>query len=904
MSIDSDWELHVKNHSKRRYTAIYTVLFLIVSLAVFFSFIQHGRSLVCTVDGESQYIVYLRYMGQYIRDTVSGFLHGSFHLKQFDFSIGIGDDIGAIVRFHPLDFLAALVPASCAEEIYAVILLLRFYLAGLAFSAYAYASPSFIYAHQEKEGVFPAWQNVLSGNLVYVFGGYMLIRVTNHPTYAAPFIVLPLLLLGMERVVAEKGNLLFILSVFLGFWSNYYFMYICSIALLVYALLRYPEIVEKHRLRAFPRYAGRLILLYLVGLMMSMATFLPAMLRYRGSYRLSQTSEMQSLWLYADKRRYVAWFLNLISPYQSSGNGLDLNFAVVVLPALAVLFTKRSRRQRTLRSSLVLELTALLVPVFGYIFAGMNNENNRWMFLIALSLGMCCMTVIDDFADLKGASLRNVLLVSFLFLAGTAAERVLKRPNRYNEAGAAELLAFLLLLLVLQRMKASREAVRTAVLAAVIISTGINGYLTYAPAGGNRAAAFQAAGDTTQKYEKLDRKAAAGIPDNRFYRVDAADVRHGLENSAEYFGYNSIGMYNSILNSQLIRTLLDENNAGLDAVTQVHDLDGRPVAGNLAHVKYYIAGAGNEGKVPYGFEKREDLSSLSAETEVYENRYLLSAGFTSDSFITWANYQKLSDIEKEWVKLDAVVLPAEDSDLEEKLRAEGLREVEKPSASIKAEPLQSPDLTGGQGQLSFQAGKGTCSFLRLKGLTGAGTSEELTITSEGIRTTARIRSSRDVYTLGRKDYLINLGYNEEDRSRTVTLTFSGHGTRSLESAELVSVSMDGYESRIKALNEESLQNEQIEDGLLTGTITNKGTKLAVFTVAAQRGWILYVDGKKTDPDTFDGMYLGTLLRPGTHEIRLQYHTPGIRAGAVCALFGLIVFMLAALRQKKRNMRKR
>ena len=904
MGFNSDMELCVKKHSKKRYVGIYTILFLIVSLAVFFSFIQRGRSLVCTVDGESQYIVYLRYMGQYIRNTVSGILHGSFHLKQFDFSIGIGDDIGAIVRFHPLDFLAALVPASFAEEIYAVILLLRFYLAGLAFSAYAYASPSFIYAHQEKEGVFPAWQNVLSGSLVYVFGGYMLIRVTNHPTYAAPFIVLPLLLLGMERVVAEKGNLLFILSVFLGFWSNYYFMYICSIALLVYALLRYPEIVKEHRLRAFPRYAGRLILLYLVGLMMSMATFLPAMLRYRGSYRLSQTSEMQSLWLYADKRRYVAWFLNLISPYQSSGNGLDLNFAVAVLPALAVLFTKRYRRRRTLRASLLLELAALLVPVFGYIFAGMNNENNRWMFLIALSLGMCCMTVIDDFADLKGASLRNVLLVSFLFLAGTAAERVLKRPNRYNEAGAAELLAFLLLLLVLQRMKASREAVRTAVLAAVIISTGINGFLTYAPEGGNRAAAFQPAGDTTQKYEKLDRRAAALIPDNRFYRVDAADVRHGLENSAEYFGYNSIGMYNSILNTQLIRTLLDENNAGLDAVTQVHDLDGRTVAENLAHVKYYLAGARSEGMVPYGFEKREDLSGLSEGTAVYENQNLLSAGFTSDSFITWANYQKLSDIEKEWVKLDAVVLPEEASDLADKLRTEGLREVEKPSATIKTEPLQSMDLTGGKGQLSFQAGKGTCSFLRLKGLTGAGTSEKLTITSEGIRTTVRIRSSRDVYTLGRKDYLINLGYNAEDRSRTVTLTFSGHDARSLEAAELVSVSMDGYENRIKALNEEALQNEQIEDGLLTGTITNKETKLAVFTIAAQRGWTLWVDGKKTEPDPYDGMYLGTLLPPGTHEIRLQYCTPGLRAGVLCALCGMIFFVLAALRQRRRNVRKR
>ena len=63
-------------------------------------------------------------------------------------------------------------------------------------------------------------------------------------------------------------------------------------------------------------------------------------------------------------------------------------------------------------------------------------------------------------------------------------------------------------------------------------------------------------------------------------------------------------------------------------------------------------------RVPYGYGNEPVLAD--DKMAVYENQNLLSEGFTSDRFITWNHYQKLSDIEKEMVKLDAVVLP-EDS---------------------------------------------------------------------------------------------------------------------------------------------------------------------------------------------------------------------------------------------------
>lgn len=853
------------------------------------------------MDGQSQYIVYLRYTGQYLRNTVSGFLHGNFHPAVYDFSIGIGDDIGAIVRFHPLDLLSVFVPAACTEQLYAVILLLRMYLSGLAFSCYA----SSVHWFTGREAEKPASMiNIMTGSLVYVFCGYMLIRVTNHPTYAAPFVVLPMLLLGMEKTVAKRGSLLFPAAVLLGFWSNYYFMYICSIGLLVYALLRYPEIVKEKRVRRFPGFAGKLILYYLTGLLMAMATFLPAMLRYRDSIRTSQTSAMQSLLLYADKRRYAAWFLNLISPYQSSGNGLDLNFAVIVLPALAILMTKAFRKYRVLRISLILELVALLVPLFGYVFAGMNNENNRWIFLIAFSLGMCCVRTIDTFGRLTRKQAAVVCGAGILFFMAVSAEHVLGIGNRYNDAGALELLALLLLMLLLNRKKCSRRTIRLSIFAAAFLSVCAGGILTYSISGGGRIKAFRDAGNTTGAYDALDRKIASEIPDDSFYRVDAANVTHGMENSAEYHGYNSIGIYNSILNTAMVRDLMDENNAGLDAVTQIHDLDGRTVAENLAHVKYYLASGKTSGLVPFGYSPEPVMSRDGIS--VYENQNLLSSGFTSGNFITWEQYQKLTDIEKEMVKLDAVVLPEGAAKLEEQVRKAGLKEVTKPSAAVSAQKLDLPDIGEDPCKISlaFSAAGNTCSFLRLEGLKGASDYETMEVISEGIKNFVSLRGNGNVYTVGRTDYLLNLGFNQEDRSRRVDLKFSGEGVRELKGAEIISVSMDGYEDKIACLNRESLTDEKITDGLLTGKISVSESRLAVFSVAAANGWELQVDGNREETAVLDGMYIGTMLKPGEHEIRLVYRTPGLRTGILLACAGIAVFILLAALQRRQRRRRR
>lgn len=287
------------------------------------------------------------------------------------------------------------------------------------------------------------------------------------------------------------------------------------------------------------------------------------------------------------------------------------------------------------------------------------------------------------------------------------------------------------------------------------------------------------------------------------------------------------------------------------------------------------------------------------KTGVYENENLLAAGYTADHFITWENYQRLSDIEKEMVKLDAVVLPRGDDHAGERMTEAGLTEVTKPSARISAaEPELSEN--GEKVTLRFHAEKGTCSFLRLKGLHGYSDYEPLYVIADGIRTHVYLRGSTNVYTIGRTDYLFNLGYNDEDAERKAVIRFSSPKGYRLDKAEILSVSMDGYEEKIAALNEESLKKEKIRDGLFEGEITVSKPKLAVFTASVQNGWDLYVDGEKTPVLTLNGMYAGTCLKPGVHQIRLVYHTPGLRSGALCTLLGLVSFLALAVSSRRRK----
>lgn len=895
-----------KGRVDRVYVIRYTLLFLGMCTLVFVPFLLTHASLIKKIDGMSQYIVYLRYMGQYLRRALDGFVHGNFSLPSYDFSIGMGDDIGQIVRFHPFDFLSVFVPSAYTEFLYEGILLLRFYAAGLAFSVFAFAM---------VKGA--AWMNVLSGSMVYVFCGFMLIRVVNHPIYAAPFIVLPLLLLGAEKAMKKEGCSLFVFSVFLGFWSNYYFMYIMSVGLLVYVLVRFPEAFPSDRLKNLACLFGKMAGAYLLGLAMSMMTLYPMILRYLSSARQPQGTDALELLVYADKRRYIAWFLNLISPFQSSGNGTNLNYAVCVLPCLAVLFGFSWKAYRSLKMLTIACLVVLLIPGAGYVLAFFNRENSRWVFLLAMCCAMAVVATVDCFAALTKRQTVWVLASSGGFVALVLLQTLLTGLNVYNAVAAAELVLCVGLLLSPIVRGRSVCAARRCVLAVTCISTLAGSFLTYAPGFGAVTKQYVKAGNTLSGFQNYVRSQGASlIEDDAFYRVEGFNVRHGRENSAVFSGYNGTSEYNSILNADMMDAMISQNNLGLGAITTMRGLDGRPVAMNLAHARYFtVYTSYGTGSVPYGFSPEPAYGNR--KVSVYENSHPLSFGYSYRAFITREHYDALDPLEKEMVQLEAVVAePAKAGmdDPADALRKAGFVEIERPSGQILEETVSlSPEGKG----LTYEAGivhagrksrmtfrwkekAGYDAYLLLEGLDTPDEISNLTLQTKGCKKTINVRSEEQLYNIGKDDYLVHLGYGASDRNRKAKLVFSKAGDYDLSGVKILYMPMETFEERIDALNEEPLEDASIEDGLIRGTVHFSTPRILVLSVLQAGGWTWKVDGETVsaggDGDgarllTANVMYQGIVLPEGEHSILLTYQTPGSATGTYIAIPAILAFIV-------------
>ena len=955
-----------------KYLLIYTALFSIIFLLVFSPFLLEGKNLIGKGDGQSQYILQLRYMGEWLRKTAGGFLHGDFHPDRFDYTIGMGDDIDAVVRFHPLDFLSIFVPASGTEALYCVLTVLRCFLAGLSLSAFVF--------HFRKSRTA-----ALSGALLYVFCGFTFGLGIVHPTYLSHMILFPLMLLGAERMMDPERKhsfALFTVCVALGFISNYYFMYISSFGLLGYVLIRFFDLYRTDRLKQFGRLLISLSFAYLLGLALSGVFLLPALARYKSSLRAVHEAERNSLLVYEDKRRYLAWFLNLITPYQASGNGTHLNFAVTLMPAAALIFSSAKRKSscRQIRTGLIVLLFCLLIPGAGYVLAAMNNENNRWVYLIAFAAAVAVSFTADAVSALQKRDRRFLLLVTAVFDLGCAVWFWMTREAVFHLTAAAELTLYTAVLLYLscrtEKKKKKADGYgghshagrnhdgysygERIVLLFTAGSAALAGWMTFSPRFGNLAAYYQEQGTAFSRYEESSyavytdtplytgENGAAAFSDG-FYRVDSVRSAYWEDNSSLVLRQPGVQIYNSIVNASQLQAMIDQKSTGMTSILHIQSLDGRTALEALAGVRYFAVDAANAASLPYGYAK-QPLGSRR-KLALYENQYPLPFGFTTDTVISREDYEALNPAAKDLVMLRAAV--TEDSghtaESGQGQRSSALTdETKQERASVSAQAgeagqAQSTGLTTTDGKeeevsvlregVSFEAGDGVTrkgsrlvtgkkggslsvsyekkagyecylSLESLRLLGGRSLSAAAYVKADGISKGILLSAANSAYTRGDDAYIVNLGTASGDGTGILQLLLPEEICVSLEKSELLYLPMADYEEKVKRLSEVSLQHVTFDGDSVSGEITLDSPRYMVFQIPYSSGWTIEVNGKQKRPERADLCYLGVRLEKGTSQIRLVYHSPGLRAGILCSSAGLVLFAAAfALSARRRRLRK-
>ena len=151
------------------------------------------------------------------------------------------------------------------------------------------------------------------------------------------------------------------------------------------------------------------------------------------------------------------------------------------------------------------------------------------------------------------------------------------------------------------------------------------------------------------------------------------------------------------------------------------------------------------------------------------------------------------------------------------------------------------------------------------------------------------------------DPLVDVGYLYAGDRVNVTVTVHGY-SYALCGVRGYSLDKEALREAYKKLSAESLQVEYASDTQIRGEITLENDGVLYASIPAERGWSVYIDGKKAE--IYD-LGLGLTfcdITAGTHTVEYRYRTPGLLLGVLIssATAVAIGFAWFVPRRKKKN----
>lgn len=419
---------------------------------------------------------------------------------------------------------------------------------------------------------------------------------------------------------------------------------------------------------------------------------------------------------------------------------------------------------------------------------------------------------------------------------------------------------------------------------------------------GNYISQFTAVGVPYKNYEQSQYYSAAQSQvvksDNTFYRVAGDNISRQTLNSSFYMGINGLTYFSSTYYQPYREWQSEMESAQLGFVQMNFGIQSRAPLLTFAGVKYYVVRDNKNAIPPYGFYKIDQIKNEKTTDIILENQYFLPLGYTYKHYITKDQYDNFSALEKQEAQLQAVVLAQSPSSSNIK---EGTIYTTTQQCPITI--LETGGLSWKDGilkvteenatmTLTFKGLPATETYLRVVNLDltseTSGRRFDLVVTTGETAAKAKFIADANIYAHGMKSQLLDLGYSENGFS-TCTLIFPSKGTFKLEDLEIWCQPMNRYGDQINLLREEVLENIETNWRGLTGTISVSSDKILCISLPYDEGWSAYIDGEEVELYQANTAFIALELSAGDHEVELRYWIPGLTAGIVLSVVGIIGF---------------
>lgn len=884
----------------------YTALFVVLFTVIYSTFFIQGKTFIWEGDGFHQHYPFFR---EYLTIIRNFFESGNW--QSWDWNIGLGQDTlvtyGYYVVGDPFVYLGLLFPEGAEELAFHVIMLVRIWAVGASFLFYA---RKMLLSHR----------SALAASIMYAFSHYIVYNVVRHPFFMHPMIFFPLLCLGVEKIFRKESGVFFSLMVAVSAISNFYFFYMLTWMVFLYAIVRYKSVVQEKDWRTFVKWFSYFVGLFLIGVLIAAAIFLPIVFGFLNASRSASVPNI-SMFIYP-LHYYILLLLNSITPgtiYWTVG-GLSI-VGVLSLPFLI----RRRKQKPALFWVLAILSVMLLFPFFGSLMNGMSGPYNRFTFVLPFYMALATAFFLDHQHEMKEKDItwmRRLLIVLTIFFVVASIV-----TNDYILHLTPVVIGWGVYGSVQARAskRLTSKQFQRLMIVFIALNMSINALNFYLPYGKHAMSETEDAGTIDDAHTDVFKGVEQNLPDDEWYRVGVSSKDNQARNQYAYIDTPGTNSYASLTNGHVadFSTVLESSQYQIIQPLR-NGIDDRRIVNQALGIKYLLTAEENAPYLPSDYTVNPELSDEKTGMLVAETDNEAPFAYVETNGISRSATEALHPIQRESLLANTVILEDNNDALQTISEFPSLITHEgtwKASEAVDMQEVlllnEAMDLTVTEGNsqltLTLEAPEnlvGQEVFLYFEGIdfqppealpgVQASTSYRLNVTYNDQEKSV-LQSDKYTFSSYFKRENILLHLNEVERAEEeLVVEFEDPGHYSFENVSIVSrpldeeqIARDTREKNDQALNIDAFTNEQIK-----GSVDATEAGMLVTNIPYSPGWQAYIDNEEVPTEKINIGFVGVPLAAGEHTVEFTYQTPFLKLGVIITSIGVIILIGYAIVHKR------
>lgn len=679
-------------------------------------------------------------------------------------------------------------------------------------------------------------------------------------TWLDVFILIPLIITGLQLLITEKKFLLYFTSLSILFIQNYYFGYMTVLFLIFWYLCQISWNFKTRKSSVL----DFIVISFLAG-MASLILTLPTLfdLQTHGE-KLTEVTKFQT---------ESSWYLDLfakqfIGSFDTTKYGAIPMIFVGLLPfILTILFFTLKSIKFHVKLIYAIFFTFLIasfyIEALDLFWQGMHTPNmflHRYAWIFSTLLIYTAAEVLNRLREIK---IWNFLVSLFLVVTGFLATIYLKSHYSFlTDLNILLTLEFLVVysLLLLAFIKKFISVNLFAILISLFIMVEISLNASSQMDGIAKEWGFASRSAYSRDIPAME--SFSTYIEDPFTRTEKLQTQTG--NDSMKFNYNGISQFSSVRNRSASSTLdkLGFKSSGTNL--NLRYANNSILADSLFGIQYNIS----ENPIDkYGFQDVYQKDNLT----LYENQFSLPIAFASQSVYNDVKFNEHTlDNQASFLNQLANVnfdyfspIPYDKTENTNDLISFTSSSNEDAAIQYQIEVPENSQVYLSFTNLHFSNDKQKKVDILVNG-------EKKTFTTDNVFS------------------FFNLGYTKEKKTFNINVSFPGNSQVSFESPTFYRLDTKTFTEAIQKIKEQPVTVSTSKNKVFATYDVKQDTSI-FFTIPYDKGWSAYQDGKKIEIKQAQTGFMKVDVPKGKGTITLSFISNGFITGAICSFTSLLLF---------------